>query len=263
VTADLLDAALDYRVNQWYPTPVARQTKKPTLPHWPEKTELTFDQCVALWEHTENNIGLITGITYDVLDIDGEQGRQSLSEYLGYRKYQHEGPISITGGGGRHLYFQATGEGNRALMLPKVDFRGTHGMVVAPPSIHASGRPYEWVPGHDLYTPLPAVPDWLRKLITPPTVSLTPSPTPSPIPRQPVSDALHNASIPYRQAGGRFIFRCPTKTHNDSDWSAKTHATDRPDQWWMCFGCGATGDARNLIDGSYVRNGKRETVTSA
>jgi hypothetical protein len=51
-------------------------------------------------------------------------------------------------------------------LLPGVDWRGRGGLVVAPPSIHASGQPYRWV--RPLADELPAVPDRLRARLAPP-----------------------------------------------------------------------------------------------
>jgi hypothetical protein len=49
--------------------------------------------------------------------------------------------------------------GNRVAILPGVDLRGDGGCVVAPPSVHPSGRPYAWVtgraPGDVALAPLP------------------------------------------------------------------------------------------------------------
>ena len=61
-------------------------------------------------------------------------------------------PITLTvttGSGGVHDYYRVTGKmpGNRKLVGG--DLRGQGGQVVAPPSLHLSGRRYEWrdVPG--------------------------------------------------------------------------------------------------------------------
>lgn len=71
---------------------------------------------------------------------------------------------AVTGGGGRHLYFAHPGglTRNRAGLGQGIDLRGDGGYIVAPPSIHPSGRPYEWVPGHgpDDITLAP-LPRWL------------------------------------------------------------------------------------------------------
>ena len=52
-----------------------------------------------------------------------------------------------------------TGLGNvRPAGLEHVDWRGRGGYVVAPPSRHACGHPYQWAPGRDLDTPPGKVP---------------------------------------------------------------------------------------------------------
>ncbi len=56
---------------------------------------------------------------------------------------------------GWHYYLAPTGLGNvRPRGLEQVDWRGRGGYVVAPPSRHRSGHPYQWVAGRDLDTPL-------------------------------------------------------------------------------------------------------------
>src|SRR2546430_285237 len=46
--------------------------------------------------------------------------------------------------------------------IPGLDFKATGGFVVAPPSVHASGRRYEWSPGRSpSEIPLAALPEWL------------------------------------------------------------------------------------------------------
>ena len=91
---------------------------------------------------------------------------------------EHPGPVARTGGGGWHLLYAPTGLGNRVGLLPGVDWRGRGGLVVAPPSIHASGRPYRWV--RPLAGGLPTVPEALRRLLAPPRVERTTLPPPQP-----------------------------------------------------------------------------------
>jgi len=54
--------------------------------------------------------------------------------------------ISITGSGGFHLFFQYPNEEMRNLinLLPGIDIRAEGGYIVAPPSLHVSGKSYEW-----------------------------------------------------------------------------------------------------------------------
>jgi Bifunctional DNA primase/polymerase, N-terminal len=65
-------------------------------------------------------------------------------------------------GGGWHYYLAPTGLGNvHPAGLEHVDWRGRGGYVVAPPSRHASGHPYQWLPGRDLNAPFEDVPGLL------------------------------------------------------------------------------------------------------
>jgi hypothetical protein len=84
-----------------------------------------------------------------------------------------------TGGGGWHHWFRPTGLGNRPPRgLTHIDWRGIGGCVLAPPSRHASGRPYRWLRGLD-QAPLPEVPAALRALLDPdrPTTARLAHPT--------------------------------------------------------------------------------------
>jgi hypothetical protein len=109
------------------------------------------------------NVGLVTGVLFDVLDVDGPQALEFL-EKLDPGLTSLNGPMVCTGRGW-HLYVQATGLGNRAGLLPGVDWRGTGGYVVAPPSLHPSGNAYQWSQGLELELPL--CPPWLLDLLAP------------------------------------------------------------------------------------------------
>ena len=68
---------------------------------------------------------------------------------------------------GWHLWYE-TGEtevGNRVGIRPGVDIRGRDGYVVAPPSIHPSGRPYRWQIELDRGDLAPA-PDWVLEAVS-------------------------------------------------------------------------------------------------
>jgi hypothetical protein len=117
------------------------------------------------------NLGLATGRRFDVLDVDGGQGVQAIRAVLGIAPAEHPGPVARTGGEGWHLLYVPTGLGNRVGMLPGVDWRGQGGLIVAPPSRHASGRRYEWV--RPLTVTLPTLPAGLRRLLAPPATQRT------------------------------------------------------------------------------------------
>jgi hypothetical protein len=68
-------------------------------------------------------------------------------------------------GKGFHYYLQLAGIGNRAGILPGVDYRGRGGHVVGPPSEHPDGHRYRWV--NPLRDELARLPQWLIQLLVP------------------------------------------------------------------------------------------------
>jgi bifunctional DNA primase/polymerase-like protein len=124
------------------------------------------------------NLGARTGVAFDVLDLDGNEGVEALQAALSIAPLEHPGPLSRTGGGGWHLLYAPTGLGNRVGLLAGVDWRGRRGMIVLPPSGHRCGVCYRWV--RPLTNQLPEVPAGLRRLLTPPPATRTtlpPAPT--------------------------------------------------------------------------------------
>jgi hypothetical protein len=154
--------------------------KHPRLRGWPRLA--AADPAVAgeWWRRwPDANLGLATGRQFDVLDLDGAQGVEALRAVLEIAPHEHPGPVARTGGGGWHLLFAPSGLGNRVGLLPGVDWRGRGGLIVAPPSWHASGGRYAWV--QPLTTTLPEVPAGLRRLLAPPPATRTTLPSPSSI----------------------------------------------------------------------------------
>ena len=113
--------------------------------------------------------GEVSGVV--VVDIDprhgGDESFSDNSDIFG--GLEAETPISLTGGGGQHMFYQWPGYQipNAAGVFPGIDFRGDHGYVVAPGSSHISGRTYEWEstahPDDIPFAPMPeALQDALR-----------------------------------------------------------------------------------------------------
>jgi hypothetical protein len=114
------------------------------------------------WQaHPNANIGLRTGVTFDVIDLDSEAAVDALESARAGRE-RICGPVVATGKG-FHYFALATGLGNRAGVLPGVDFRGRNAYVVASPSQHASGVRYRWI----ILDRLAPVPSWLTHLVRP------------------------------------------------------------------------------------------------
>ena len=114
------------------------------------------------------NIGISTGIVSGVfvLDIDGEDGEGSLVKLESEHGTLPPTVEAITGKG-RHCYFRtdkrkiSNSVGQLGVGL---DVRGDGGYVIAPPSIHPSGRPYAW--SVDTTRDFANAPDWLLTMVT-------------------------------------------------------------------------------------------------
>lgn len=107
---------------------------------------------VEWWRRTPlANIGAPTGITFDVIDIDGPEAvavcyLDAEPVTIGGRKLKdiEIGHVLTTRPGGHHVYIQPSGRGNATNIFPHVDFRGKGGYVIVPPSLGGNGRRYEW-----------------------------------------------------------------------------------------------------------------------
>ena len=107
------------------------------------------------------NLGIATGDGLVVLDVDPRHaGDDSLQEL----EDEHGEIVTrtvYTGGGGTHLYLQGDLPA-RGAFRTGLDLKAAGGYVVAPPSLHGSGRRYEWV---DRGEGIRVVPDWLTKIV--------------------------------------------------------------------------------------------------
>jgi Bifunctional DNA primase/polymerase, N-terminal len=139
------------------------------VPHGVKDATCNRARILAWWSsHPQANIGLATGHTFDVLDVDGPQGDQAIQDLAVAHGLQSSGPLVRTGGGGWHFYLAPTGLGNvHPQDLEHVDWRGRGGYVVAPPSRHATGHPYQWATGRDFDTPPGQVPAVLLERLQP------------------------------------------------------------------------------------------------
>lgn len=97
----------------------------------------------------EANLGLATGARSGVivLDVDVRHGGdKSIAEIERIEGQIIKTRESLTGGGGRHLFFLHPGTPvkNKIGIMPGLDIRGDNGYVLLPPSVHISGRVYIW-----------------------------------------------------------------------------------------------------------------------
>jgi Bifunctional DNA primase/polymerase, N-terminal len=153
------------------------------VPHGVKDATTNRARILAWWtRHPQANIGLATGHRFDVLDVDGPEGEQAIWTLAATHGLQSSGPLVRTGGGGWHYYLHPTGLGNaHPRDLEHVDWRGRGGYVVAPPSRHASGHPYQWIAGRNLDTPPGQVPMVLLKRLQPRQLQRPTSPLQLPV----------------------------------------------------------------------------------
>jgi hypothetical protein len=148
------------------------------VPHGVKDATCNRARILAWWtRHPQANIGLATGHAFDVLDVDGPAGTQAIQELAAAHGLVSSGPLVRTGGGGWHFYLAPTGLGNvRPQDLEHVDWRGRGGYVVAPPSRHACGHPYQWAAGRDLDSSPGQVPAVLLERLQPRHLQRLPGP---------------------------------------------------------------------------------------
>lgn len=86
------------------------------------------------WYQNPNfNIGIPTGVYFDVIDVDPPRGWESWHSIQKVVLPDVHGRV-VTQSMGAHFYVYPTGGGNRAGIYPGIDYRGVGGYVVAPPS---------------------------------------------------------------------------------------------------------------------------------
>lgn len=162
-------AALGYAKRGWSVVPLRAREKLPLVP-WQEyqsrrAAEHEIERWLARWP--DANLGIVTGTVSGIVVIDVDPrhgGAESLA-----RLELANAPLPPTveacsGGGGRHLYFEAppTELRSRAGVAPGIDLRAEGALVVAPPSVHPSGGIYRWREGCDPAALAPAaLPQWL------------------------------------------------------------------------------------------------------
>jgi putative DNA primase/helicase len=100
-----------------------------------------------------------------VFDVDprhrGDETLHQLEEKYGPLP---ETPTVLSGGGGKHFYFQHPGfyvSSNSDVLGAGLDIKGDGGAIVAPPSLHVSGQRYRWMEGRYPTVPLAPLPPWM------------------------------------------------------------------------------------------------------
>lgn len=157
----LASSALWYAEQGWPVFPLVPGDKVPLTKHGLKDASTDPQQIESWWKRQPRaNIGLPTGLAFDVIDVDATSGGfLSFAEWIGdLRAAGYPAPdvkaVAFTGRNGRHLLLPATGRGNAAGLRPGIDYRGLGGYIVAPPSRLDNGGAYTWVvrPRVELFT---------------------------------------------------------------------------------------------------------------
>jgi hypothetical protein len=147
----------------------------------------TEEAAIRRWwtEWPDANIGVATGAACGivVLDIDPRHGGdETLAEWEREHGSLPNTVEALTGGGGRHIYLAHPGGDVKSRNVgPGGDVKADGGYIVAPPSLHASGRQYEWeASSHPDETPLAPLPEWLSVMVTSPPAERRAAPADAP-----------------------------------------------------------------------------------
>lgn len=271
--ANLSQAALAYAMKGWPVILLEPKGKRPltdkTLPA-PEgdeglihglKDATTDLELITQWwgKYPDANIGLRTGLVFDVLDLDGPEAVGALMKRN--PKYRHHGPLSSTGKG-YHLFYAVTGSKNHAGMLEStIDFRGDNGYVVASPSIHPNGHKYVWVRDDSELAPPP---EWMLPYLFPPKIERKTDPNDPAVKKalQESGDVVEVFGIISRgemeRIGDRYVLYCPF--HKDDTASLVLYIDTNS---FYCFGCGAWGDPLNVrrwLKTGRLRRGEKKVM---
>jgi hypothetical protein len=166
---DMKAAALWYAAQHIPVFPCKPRDKKPITEHGFK--DATIDQMrIEEWwqENPTANIGIPTGAAsgFLVVDVDPRNGgpadRSDLIQILGAIPETAE---VITGGGGRHVYFRHPGGPVPHKLAEGIDLQGDGNYVLAPPSLHPSGKRYEvdGLAGSKAFLKVAEIPQSLRK----------------------------------------------------------------------------------------------------
>ena len=185
----LIDAALDFARTGWPVFPCLPRSKQPAVQGGFHAATTNPETIKRFWRIADRNIGIPTGegAGFWVLDVDGEAGEAALLILE-----REQGPLpptrEVTTGNGRHVWFHCAAPipSSAGRIGTGLDARADRAYIIAPPSIHPSGRAYAWRSGTELLAPAP---QWLIRL-----ARAKPVPTIS-------ERALASISLPNRRPG--------------------------------------------------------------
>jgi len=164
----MLRSALTYAGKGLHVFPCLPRDKRPATANGVKAVTADPDTIRRLWQHDPQfNIGVATGTPSGIfiLDVDGIDAEAELRKL----EAQHgalPATVEVITARGRHVYFKmpdAPIRNSAGKLGPGLDIRATGGYVLAPPSVHPTGRRYEW--SVDCAGAIADAPSWLIKRI--------------------------------------------------------------------------------------------------
>jgi hypothetical protein len=151
--------------------PCLPRDKRPATPHGVKDATTDPIEIENWWHQNPHyNLASATGAVSGlfVIDLDGADAEAELRKLEA--KYG-ELPVTVESitGRGRHLFFKCRERPVRnsaGKIATNIDVRATGGYVIAPPSIHPSGRRYSW--SVDSAATFADPPDWLLSIVAEP-----------------------------------------------------------------------------------------------
>ncbi len=144
--------------------------KHPRTAHGFKDAATDHSQIERWWRQwADANIGVPTGVASDlfVVDVDPRNGGdESFERLIAQHGALPDTAEQITGGGGCHIVFTNPSVPVRKTLAPGIDLKGDGGYIVVAPSIHLSGKRYQWdgLAGVKALLRPAAVPIWLLEL---------------------------------------------------------------------------------------------------
>lgn len=145
----------------WKIHPTRKGSKVALWPAWQHRASADSTHWQA---HPDDNIALLTGGGWFALDIDRKNGKDGFVALAALEATHGKLPATLTAstpGSGEHRYF-ACAEAipcSTSKIGDGLDLKGTHGYILAPPSV-IEGKRYAWT---DL-SPVAAAPRWLIEM---------------------------------------------------------------------------------------------------
>jgi hypothetical protein len=190
---EILQAVEEYQSRGIHTFPQSRN-KTPVVKEWNDRDFTPEQHKVNGFEAIGTCPGRWAGNVM-VFDVDGPQGRESWAKCL-----EQYGPLPDTwtvhtgrvDGGEHHYYMVPDGlfvKSTASRFAEKVDLRGTRGQAVLPPTVHRSGKVYQWhYAGKPCYIPdpekIPLLPEpWVKALIDKEQANFPDQSPPAPSPR--------------------------------------------------------------------------------